>query len=151
MKTKIAREATKITLFAAALLATCLLAGSASAQATFQGKFTLPFETHWGQATLPAGEYLLSFDEDRAFSEEWVIRDAKSGRRVACEPAHIIEDAPAGKSALLIGGRGTRHVVYALRITDLGETFVYDPALAHAAAVEEARRAQSVPVIVAQR
>ncbi len=151
MKNRIAREATRFALFAGALLATCLLAGSASAQARFRGKFTLPFEAHWGKAVLPAGEYLLSVEEGSAFSGEWVIRDAKSGRLVACELVSIIEDAPAGKSALLIGARGTRHVVYALRIADLGETFVYDPALAHAAAVEEARRIESVRVIVAQK
>src|SRR5258708_25708457 len=38
------------------LLAVCFTSGLASAQ-TDAGKFTLPFETHWGQATLPAGDY----------------------------------------------------------------------------------------------
>ena len=38
------------------LLAICVNAGFANAQ-TVGGKFTLPFEAHWGQATLPAGDY----------------------------------------------------------------------------------------------
>jgi len=33
------------------------LATSGNAQNAYQGKFTLPFETHWGNATLPAGDY----------------------------------------------------------------------------------------------
>jgi hypothetical protein len=33
------------------------LATSENAQNAYQGKFTLPFETHWGSATLPAGDY----------------------------------------------------------------------------------------------
>ena len=33
------------------------LATNGNAQNIYQGKFTLPFETHWGSATLPAGDY----------------------------------------------------------------------------------------------
>ena len=33
------------------------LATGAKAQDQYKGKFTLPFETHWGGATLPAGDY----------------------------------------------------------------------------------------------
>ena len=41
-------------------VAALFLAGLATvgnAQNADQGKFTLPFETHWGSATLPAGDY----------------------------------------------------------------------------------------------
>jgi len=41
------------------LLAACLTAGHANAQ-EFQGKFTLPFQARWGQATLPAGDYTFT-------------------------------------------------------------------------------------------
>jgi hypothetical protein len=40
-----------------AALALGALATSGNAQNIYQGKFTLPFETHWGTATLPAGDY----------------------------------------------------------------------------------------------
>jgi hypothetical protein len=40
-----------------AALALGALATSGNAQNAYQGKFTLPFETHWGSATLPAGDY----------------------------------------------------------------------------------------------
>src|SRR5579863_8416962 len=36
------------------------LATSGNAQNAYQGKFTLPFETHWGGATLPAGDYTFT-------------------------------------------------------------------------------------------
>jgi hypothetical protein len=152
MKTKITRYATKAMLFVTVLLATCFFAGRASAQAGFRGKFTLPFETHWGKAVLPAGEYLLfSLDGDNKIPDLWAIRDAKSLRAVAYEPVGIRDDRPAGKSALLVSRRGTQHVVYALRIAELGQVFVYDPTLAHAAAVQEARQAETVPVVLAQK
>ena len=38
-------------------LALGALATNGNAQNVYQGKFTLPFETHWGSATLPAGDY----------------------------------------------------------------------------------------------
>jgi hypothetical protein len=40
-----------------AALALAALATSANAQSAYRGKFTLPVETHWGGATLPAGDY----------------------------------------------------------------------------------------------
>jgi hypothetical protein len=43
-----------------AALAMGALATSGSAQNAYQGKFTLPFETHWGTATLPAGDYTFT-------------------------------------------------------------------------------------------
>jgi hypothetical protein len=36
------------------------LTTSGKAQTVYQGKFTLPVETHWGSATLPAGDYTFS-------------------------------------------------------------------------------------------
>jgi hypothetical protein len=42
---------------AVAALALGALATSGNAQNAYQGKFTLPVETHWGTATLPAGDY----------------------------------------------------------------------------------------------
>jgi hypothetical protein len=49
-------------------LAALILAGLANAgnaQNAYQGKFTLPFETHWGDATLPAGDYTFALQSAR--------------------------------------------------------------------------------------
>lgn len=51
-----ARRLKLLTKFGVAALALGALATSGKAQA-YQGKFTLPSETHWGRATLPAGDY----------------------------------------------------------------------------------------------
>jgi hypothetical protein len=50
----------------AALLAVSALsfAPTASAQGPAHGKFTLPHEVHWGNATLAAGDYTFSLDPD---------------------------------------------------------------------------------------
>ena len=149
MKLNITRNATRLTLFAAALLATTLFAGSANAQSQFKGKFTLQHETRWGQAVLPAGHYTLTFDNK--MPNMLVVRDAKSLRGVAYEPANIRQDSTGGESALLIAVRGSRQIVHSLRLAELGQIFVYDPALANGREVEEASQTQDVPVIVANK
>ena len=149
MKLNITRNAARSRLFAAAVLATALFAGSASAQSQFKGKFTLQHETRWGQAVLPAGQYILTFDNK--ISNMLVVRDAKSLYRVAYEPANDMQDSTGGESALLITVRGSQQIVHSLRIAELGQVFVYDRLLANGREVEEARQSRSVPVVVAEK
>ncbi|HEV3482557.1 MAG TPA: hypothetical protein VGR97_09540 [Candidatus Acidoferrales bacterium] len=149
MKLNVTRSAARLTLFAAALLATALFAGSANAQSLFKGKFTLQHETRWGQALLPAGHYILTFDNK--MSNMLVVRDANSLHVVAYEPANIRQDSTGGESALLITVRGPQQIVHSLRIAELGQVFIYDRALANGREVEEARQSQAVPVIVAKK
>jgi hypothetical protein len=54
-----ARNLKLLTKLGVAALALGAWATSANAQSAYQGKFTLPVETHWGGATLPAGNYSL--------------------------------------------------------------------------------------------
>jgi hypothetical protein len=149
MKLNITRNATRLTLFAVALLAITLFGGSANAQTPFKAKFTLQHQTRWGQAVLPAGHYVLTFDNN--ISNMLIVSDAKSLQRVAYEPVNITQDSTGGESALLIAVRGSQQIVHSLRIAELGQVFVYDPALANGREVEEASHTQAVPVIVAEK
>jgi hypothetical protein len=63
------RSFTLLNLAMGSLLAICLNSGMASAQTRQSGRFTLPNETHWGLATLPAGDY--------AFTVEGIGSEAK--------------------------------------------------------------------------
>ena len=48
----------------AAMLAAATLAfGAQGSDPNFRGKFSLPYEVHWGQVVLPAGEYTVVRDE----------------------------------------------------------------------------------------
>jgi hypothetical protein len=148
MKLNITRNAARSTLFAAAVLATALFAGSASAQSQFKGKFTLQHETRWGQAVLPAGHYTLTFDNK--MPNMLVIRDASSLRGAGYVSANNRQDSAGGESALLIAVRGSQQVVHSFRAAELGQTFIFDRELARRA-VEEARQKQDVPVVVAKK
>jgi len=55
-----ARRLKLLTKFGVAALALGALAACGNAQTVYKGQFTLPFETHWGGATLPAGDYTFT-------------------------------------------------------------------------------------------
>jgi hypothetical protein len=143
------RKVTLATWFAAVLLGTCLSAGSASAQSVLQDKFTLRYSVRWGQAVLPAGDYLITID---SVSSPFlaIISDPKSGKRVAFVSCGVTEDAK-GASALFVSARGNQHVVHTFRVEELGQSFIFDPALAHARKVDEAGNTEIVPVLQAKK
>jgi hypothetical protein len=149
MKTNIARNTIRVTLLAAALLASALWTGPAKAQAGFQGQFTLSQETRWGQAVLAPGDYELKIVSANV-GPLVVIRDAKSLRTVAYESLNIREDSSEGASALLIRTRGNEHVVCTLRIAELGESIIYERPTTRRNAEEEARKTQTIPILVAK-
>jgi hypothetical protein len=150
MKFMITRYATRVTLIATMLLAICSFTRPANAQERFQGRFTLPFEARWGQAVLPAGDFLLTFTQVGG-SRMLVVEDAKSGRYIAFESLGSRKDNTKGESALLIGTRAGQRIIHSLRIAELGQVFVYDPALAREYAVQEARQTKAIPVSVAKK
>lgn len=54
-----------LTKLVVAVLALGALATSGNAQNAYEGKFTLPFEAHWGGVTLPAGDYAFALQAAR--------------------------------------------------------------------------------------
>ena len=127
-----------------------LRAGVANAAPLYKGRFTLPYEVRWGQAVLPAGDYLLGFQDigTRVFV---LIRDAKSGKDIAFLAPLGNSDAK-GPSALVIVGEGNHRVVHSLRLAELGEVFDYEPTLVRAATeVEEAHTMQTLPVLATKK
>src|ERR1700682_2841240 len=61
-----ARNLKLFTKLGAATLALGALATGGNAQDSFHGKFTLPFETRWGSATLPPGDYTFTLPSNSA-------------------------------------------------------------------------------------
>jgi hypothetical protein len=140
---------TRKMLFATALLAACLFASTANAQVALQGRFSLPYQARWGQAILPAGDYLLSITTTGSPAMV-VIQGAKSHKQVATV-AFQTRDTTNGETALLVGILGTQRVIHSFRVAELRVVFISDPALARGGRVEEAHKTQVVPVIVAKQ
>jgi hypothetical protein len=146
MNTKIQRSSVKAALIAALLLVAGAFSGPANAQGQTRARFTLPFEVHWGRAVLPPGDYRVRFPSEP--QGVLVISDARN-HDVAVERTDNQDDSAGRSSALLISTKGREHVVCSLTIAELGETFVYQRAPKHE--VQEARRMQTVPVLVAEK
>ena len=132
------------------LLISLLCASVAQAAPLYRGKFTLPYPVRWGQKVLPAGEYQLKFRDVQA-RVFVVLQDAKSGKDVAYLLPVTNSDAQ-GTSALLIAYDGDQRVVHSLRLAELNEAFIFEPALAHGAGgVREASTMQTLPVVAMKK
>ena len=105
-----------------AALALGALATGGNAQDSFRGKFTLPFEAHWGSATLPAGDYTFTLSSDRApyrlyirgQAANAIIQATTAEKRVVSEPPrlNLVDIADV-------------HTVQTFEAPALGVTFTY--------------------------
>jgi len=134
------RRFTLLRFLGLALLATCFNAGLASAQ-VYQGKFTLPFQARWGQATLPAGDYSFTLDSVRT---SCTLRLYRGKNGVAMILAQAQDKNNTGRAELTVE-QGT---VRAFTIPEVGRVFQYAPHRSkHLTATEEREIAEMVPVI----
>jgi len=106
-----------------ALLATCLVPASLSAQSVFVGHFTLPVETMWGAAILPAGEY--SFTMKSLASPGTITVNGEHSKVMINVSAGVRERAGSGQSVLVIVRRNGRAAIARVYLEPLGATFYY--------------------------
>jgi hypothetical protein len=128
-----------------AVFAVGALASSGRAQNAYQGKFTLPVETHWGIATLPAGDYTFALASNSAPYRLYIhgqgvsaiIQATAANQRVASEhPQLNLVDIP------------NVYTVQTFEAPDLGVIFTYwMPTQKHMGAKEARQKtaSQSAP------
>jgi hypothetical protein len=126
MTMKMTTMRTKVQLFVAVILTAGLFAACANAQSgsgvqIYRGNFTLPHETHWGKAMLPAGEYTISLDSNRTPA---LVR-SKDGKTSVFTPLPITNDGNKGPAALIIAARGDDREVLVLNLPAIGSSLVY--------------------------
>ncbi len=142
---------TRLPLLAAALVATFLFAGPASAQNAYAGKFTLPQEVRWGQAVLPPAEY--EFRLNRGGMNIVITvhsRDQKISAFVM--PTGVSDRNAKAPSALIIETRGNETTVRSLRLAEPGLVLDFGSEKSHGRKViQEARSTQELPVLVAKK
>ncbi len=131
------------------MLVTFFYAGVANAAPVYRGRFSLPYEVRWGQAVVPAGEYLVRFVDVQA-RVFVVIQDAKSGKDVAYL-SPVTSNEARGTSALFISDEGER-VVQSMQVAELGKVFIYKPArLRGTEDVREAHKVQTLSIMEAKK
>ena len=130
------------------LVATCVFIVAANAQPTFVGKFTLPYEVHWGQAVLPAGEYSIRMDS--------VAGPAKimpaSGNWVVYTQSPITADSEKGGTYLTLTILGNERRVHSMNLPALGKSVIFAPfTKSEREELAKGGQVNTVPVITANR
>jgi hypothetical protein len=122
------------------LLAICFNAGLVNAQ-TPGGKFSMPFEVHWGVATLPAGDYTFRLDGAGVGAIVWVYHGHDC---VAMIRNQSYAEASSGRAALTVIQNKTGNTVTDLRLPEIGRIFRYQPHKTSSSAAE--RELAQIPV-----
>ena len=92
------------------------------AQNAYEGKFTLPFETHWEGAVLPAGDYTISIPSESTPYLLYVRGEGKTAIIMAIgTDTKILSD----HSQLTIMNSGAKQAVTQLEAGQLGLAFDY--------------------------
>jgi len=112
-----------------ALVLTCLVGGTASAQARYTSKVTLPFEVRWGKTMLPAGEYRFVVF---AGGSMLTVINAVGGKTSAlAAPIAVDEVAFSDADSLLLTKDGGQWHVREVRLPSQGRTLAYEPRNRH--------------------
>lgn len=104
-----------------ALAAICASAVPASAQAAFQGSFTLNKEVRWQNATLPAGDY--SFTMNSASLPAIVTLNGPNGYQIVT--ALVVDRRESDESSLIVEHRGKDSFVRELYLAEIGVRIGY--------------------------
>ena len=124
-----ARHLKLFTKLGVAALALGALATSGNAQNVYKGKFTLPFETHWGSTTLPPGDY--TFVMSSAISDyRLYIRGAQVNAII--EATSTDDRGVSAHAQLNLVNIADVQTVQTFDAPELGRTFIYfTPAQKH--------------------
>jgi hypothetical protein len=127
-----------------ALLAICFNAGRANAQVV-AGKFTLPFEAHWGPATLPPGDYSFTLDKATFDGMITLFRGANAVALISCQGG---EDKTFGRSELVVVRNSAGRSIRELHLAPIGMVLTYGSHKPRRdKAAEEREVAQVIPII----
>lgn len=127
-------------------LATCAFTAAANAQSV-TARFTLPYEVHWGTATLPAGEYTISMD---SFHTATLVQSASNNLSFFTRMP-VIEDSSKNPASLLVTSFQGDHRVRSLNLPGLGKSLVYEPLTTSEREQIANGPMQTVPVFIAKK
>jgi hypothetical protein len=128
-------------------LAMCAFTATANAQSVM-GRFTLPYEVHWGTATLPAGEYMITMDSLHTATLVQSVSNSQSFyTRIP-----TIQDSEKGAACLIVTTQGNERTIRSLNLPQDGMSLVYKPLTkAEREQLAKAGQIQSVPVFAAKK
>ena len=128
-------------------LAICAFTATANAQSV-TGRFTLPYEVHWGTATLPAGEYTITMD---SLDSATLVQSANSNISFYTS-IPVAQDSTKGSASLLITSFQGEHRVRSMNLPQYRRSVIYEPMnKAEREQLAKAGQIHSVPVFTAKK
>jgi hypothetical protein len=138
---------TSLKLLLGVVLATGVFAAAANAHPSFAAKFNLPYEVHWGQTVLPAGEYSIRME---AASMAKIM--STTGNKAVYTGPPIVLDSEKGSACLTITTQGHERRVRSLNLPSIGKSLVFAPlSKSDREALAKAGQINAVPVIIAKK
>jgi hypothetical protein len=89
--------------------------------AQFKGKFTLPFQVHWGGANFPAGDYTVDMLATSTPTRYLLVRG--SGREAIIVPGVANRSGITIRSRLILVNVDGRYVVRSFQVGEIGTTY----------------------------
>ena len=131
------------------VIATFVFTAAANAQPSFAGKFTLPYEVRWGQAVLPAGDYVIRMDSTASPAK---ISPANGSSAGVYTEYPLVEDSHMSGVYLTITNHANQRRVRSLNLPQFGKAIVFAP-LTKSEQEELAKAGQinTVPVVTAKK
>ncbi|HEV2423471.1 MAG TPA: hypothetical protein VGZ29_01445 [Terriglobia bacterium] len=103
-----------------AALAILFSAGALRAE-HWAGTFSLPSDTRWGAAVLPAGDYSFVYNSTPCSSCAPTVTLRQGARAVAMvTPGYLVPNSSSDKNQLLVVGSGDQATIHILYLADLG-------------------------------
>lgn len=118
---KTIRISTLMKLAMVTVLAVCFNTGRASAQEV-AGTFTLPYEAHWGRATLPPGDYSFRLDSP---GFQGVLLLSRGTNVVAMIPDQGRGDEKSSRNELVVNRTAAGCTIRELHLPKLGIVLDY--------------------------
>lgn len=122
MKAKPTQHA-KATMLGVAIAILILVAGASAQTGVFSGRFTLPYQVRWGQATLPAGNYSIQLSSIHSPA----TIHSMDGKIAAFVFTGRSGDSEKGPSSLTIVTLGNEQRVASMNLPQAGVSLVYMP------------------------
>lgn len=143
------RYPTSLKLLLGVVIATFVFTAAANAQPSFTGKFTLPYEVHWGQALLPAGSYVIRMDSTASPAK---ISPANGSSAGVYTEYPRVEDSHASGMYLTVTNQANQRRVRSLNLPQLGKVIVFAPLTkSERETYAKAGQINTVPVVTAKR
>jgi len=149
MKIKHATSPATLRLLLGVVLAAFVFTAAANAQPSFAGKFTLPYEVRWGQAVLPAGDYVIRMDSTASPAK---ISPANGSSAGVYTEYPLVEDSHMSGVYLTITNQANQRRVRSLNLPQLGKAIVFAPLTkSEREALAKAGQIDTVPIVTAKK